>query len=488
VSGELFDRRTVLAAGLGLVLAGCSDSRRKAGAAPLTTAAGPNWAELDRVTLGGIYRPGMSGYPAMQQLFNPRYDSVMPAAVMRAVNPKDVQQTVLFARRNNLVCVPKSGGHSYVGASSVQNGLVIDLCALNAVTYRGNGVVAVGAGAKLYDVHATLDRYGQSLPTGTCPTVGVAGLTLGGGLGPDIRAFGLTSDRVISMDVVLADGRLVPANAKQYPDLFWALRGGGGGNLGIVTQIRFRTIPAGTVGTFSLGWPESRAAAVVRGWQRFAREAPNTYWANLHLDARSDGTIAVRAVGVSRTGSATAAAALLESMVGSRATSRSFAVRSHLGAVRYLGGGSTSPRTGFTSGSDVLRGPMDTAAINALVAVVQKRARSGGTASALLDPLGGLAAGPTAGGSCWPYRSALGVIQWYVGLAAHPSSASYTAARQWIVEGHHAVTRFSGGGYVNYVEPGRSVASYYGTSWTRLRRLRAKYDPAHVFRSPYGIG
>jgi FAD/FMN-containing dehydrogenase len=484
VNEEPLDRRSVLGAGAVLAAAALSGPS----AAVLTgSSAAPDWAELNRLVAGGVYRPGMSGYAAMQQLFNPRYDSVRPAAVVRAASVSDVQQAVRFARRNGLVCVAKGGGHSYVGASTVANGLVIDLRALSGVGYKGSGVVAVGAGARLYNVHAVLDRYGQSLPTGTCPTVGVAGLTLGGGLGPDTRAYGLTSDRVISMDVVLADGRYVPANPKQYPDLFWALRACGGGNLGIVTGFRFRTIPARTVGTFSLSWPESRGAAVIRGWQRFARQAPDTYWANLHLDAHSDGTVAIRAIGVSRTGSATAAAAMLESMAGYRATSRSFASRSHLEAVRYLGGGTTSPRTGFTAGSDVLRGPMDAATINALLAVVRSRARSGGTATAIIDPLGGLSAHQPAGGSAWPWRSALGIIQWYVGLAAHPSNASYTSARRWIVDGHHAVARYSAGGYVNHLEPARSVASYYGTSWQRLRALKHKYDPTNLFRSPYAI-
>jgi len=485
VDRELLDRRTVVGAGAALaigVATGCKDSDAHGA---LTTTS-PNWAELDRLVSAGVYRPGTTGYETILELFNPRYDSVRPAAVVRAANVSDVRQTVVFARRNGLVCVPKSCGHSYVGASTVSNGIVIDLRALNSISYRG-GVVAIGAGAKLYYVHAVLDRYGQSLPTGTCPTVGAGGLTLGGGMGPDTRAYGLTCDRVISMDVVLADGRLVPANATQYPDLFWALRGGGGGNLGIVTGIRYRTIPATTVGTFSLRWPAARGLSVVRGWQRFAVEAPGSYWANLHLDAHSDGTISVRATGVSRTGSATAAAAMLESMIGYRAGTRSFATRTHLEAVRYLGGGTTSPRTGFTAGSDVLRGPMDSTAINAMIAVVRSRAQAGHTGSAILDPLHGLAASTPSGGSSWPWRSALGVIQWYTGLADHPSSTAYNSARAWIVDGHHAVSRFSAGGYVNYVEPGRSVASYYGTSWTRLRTLRAKYDPTHFFRSPYGI-
>jgi hypothetical protein len=174
-------------------------------------------------------------------------------------------------------------------------------------------------------------------------------------------------------------------------------------------------------------------------------------------------------------------------MVGIRAALRSFSSKTHLEAVRYLGGGTTSPRTGFTAGSDVLCGPMDAATINALVAAVKARARAGSTASVLLDPLGGQAAKQPAGGSAWPWRSCLAVIQWYVDLAPHPTNPSYRSARSWITTGHHALARASAGGYVNYVEPGRAVHSYYAASWTRLRTAKKKYDPTNLFHTPYAI-
>jgi len=474
VTQELVDRRTVLKAGGALA------------AMAMMGSAAPDWPGLGRGLNGRLYRPGATGYAASHQLFNPRYDSIQPAGVVRAVSIDDIRESVLFARRNGLVCVPKSGGHSYVGASAVTNGLMIDVGSLRSISYT-NGVVTVGAGARLYDVHAQLDKYGRSLPTGTCPTVGLAGLALGGGIGVHTRSYGLTSDRVLSMQVVTADGVFRPCSRTQNPDLFWALRGGGGGNLGIVASFRLSTIPGGRLGLFTLKWTEAKAAAVLRGWQRFAREAPTSAWANLHLDARSDGTIAVRAVGVSTTGSATAAAAQLESMVGIRAASRSFSSKTYLEAVRYLGGGTTSLRTGFTAGSDVLRGPMDAATINALVAAVKARARAGSTASALVDPLGGQAAKQPAGGSAWPWRSCLAVIQWYVDLAAHPTNASYQSARRWITTGHDAVAKASAGGYVNYVEPGRAVNSYYATSWPGLRTAKQKYDPTNLFQTPYAI-
>jgi FAD/FMN-containing dehydrogenase len=481
------DRRTFLTAGgvlAAAALAGCSDSKPASAGPEGLTVAAPDWNSFRRGLTGRLYRPGEAGYDAAHQVFNPRFDSIRPAGVVRISTVDDVRESVLFARKNKLVCVPKGGGHSYVGASTISNGLVVDVGAAHGVSYANN-VVTVGAGAKLYDVHAFLDKYGRSLPTGTCPTVGVAGLALGGGMGVHTRSYGLTCDRVLSMQVVTADGVHRTVSPTQEPELFWALRGGGGGNLAIVTSFRLATIGAGKLGFFRLSWPEAKAAAVVAGWQRFAHDAPSTAWANVHIDAQSNGTVSVHAIGVSTTGSAAAAAAQLESLVGSKATGRSITVKTHLEAVRYLGGGTTSPRTGFLAGSDVLRAPMDAATINGLLGAVKAAARAKVVGSAILDPLGGQAAKQPAGGAAWPWRSALGVIQWYSGLAAHPSSSALRAAQTFVTSGHHAVAKASAGGYVNYVEAGRSVNSYYGGSLTRLRAAKKKYDPTNFFHTAY---
>ncbi|TCC08198.1 FAD-binding oxidoreductase [Kribbella soli] len=510
---SLLDRRTVLIAGVAVTLAGCGDSKDSSStpspsptpsatapssttpppsttvpttpsstpstSAPTLTSTAPNWNTFASSLKGRVYLPSTSGYAAAHQLFNPRWDSVRPTAVVKAANPADVQKAVNFARTNKLVLVPKSGGHSYVGASTIANGLQLDVGALKGMSYA-NGVLTVGAGARLYDVHAFLDRYGRSLPTGTCPTVGVAGLTLGGGMGIHTRTYGLTCDRVVSMGVVTADGKAHNVSATSESDLFAALRGSGGGNLGVVTSFQFATIPATKLGFFRLTWPESQAAAVVNGWQKFAQSAPTTVWGNLHIDAKSNGTLSIRVLGVSTTGDGTAAAAQLESFVGAKASARTLSVKSHLEAVQYLGGGTTSPRQGFLAGSDVLKGPMDAATITGLLGAVKAAARAGTPASAILDPLGGQAAKEPAGGSSWPWRSALAVIQWY-------SSAQGTSAQTFISNGHRAVRSSSAGGYVNYVESGRAVSSYYGASAAKLQAAKKKYDPANFFHTPYTL-
>ncbi|MFI5733381.1 FAD-binding oxidoreductase [Kribbella sp. NPDC051587] len=477
------DRRTVLKAGGAAAAAVALTAAPEAMAA---ATAAPNWNRLSRSLQGGkLFMPSTPGYAAAHQLFNPRWDSVQPAAVVRAAKTADVISTINFARDNKLVLVPKGGGHSYVGASVISKGIQLDVGALRGMTYASNGVLTVGAGARLYDVHAFLDKHGRSLPTGTCPTVGVAGLTLGGGMGIHTRAWGLTCDRLVGMSVVTADGKARVINTKSDPDLFWALRGGGGGNLAVVTSFQFATIPGPKLGFFRLTWPEAKAAAVVAGWQKFIEKAPSTAWGNLHLDAKSNGTVSVHVLGISTTGNAAAAAAQLESFVGSKATARSITVKTHMEAVKYVGGGTTSPRTGFLAGSDVLRAPMNSTSINALIATVKSAARAKLPAAAIIDPLGGQAAKQPAGGAAWPWRSALGVIQWYVGTAAHPSSAQLKAAQTFIDQGHGAVRSFSAGGYANYPEARRGVATYYGASLTRLRAVKKKYDPNGFFHTPY---
>jgi len=211
-----------------------------------------------------------------------------------------------------------------------------------------------------------------------------------------------------------------------------------------------------------------------------AETAPTTSWGNLHIDAQSNGTLSVHVLGISTTGNANAAAAQLESFVGAKASARSISVKSHLEAVKYLGGGTTSPRQGFLAGSDVLKGAMDAATITALLGAVKAAARAKTPASAILDPLGGQASKQPAGGASWPWRSALGVVQWY-------SSAQGTTAKTFITNGHRAVRSASAGAYVNYLEAGRAVSSYYGGSAAKLQAAKKKYDPSNFFHTPYTL-
>ena len=152
-----------------------------------------------------------------------------------------------------------------------------------ATIRTGAGTATVGAGAKVIDVAASFASAGSVIPAGTCPTVGISGLTLGGGQGIVGRRFGLTCDSLRAARVVLADGRVVSCDASRQADLFWALRGAGGGNLGVVTSFTFASHPLSAITAFSMSWPWSDATDVVAAWQRWGPSAPAPLWSSCRL-------------------------------------------------------------------------------------------------------------------------------------------------------------------------------------------------------------
>src|SRR6266849_48021 len=247
-----------------------------------------DWSALARSLQGTLIRPDNSQYPVAHQLFNPRFDGILPAAIASCVSLADVQTCLSFVQRFGLPFTPRSGGHSYAGYSTT-TGLVVDITSMNAVKVNaGTGVATIGAGARLIDVYAALAQQGFSLAAGSCPTVGIAGLTLGGGVGVLGRKFGLTCDNLLSAQVVVANGNILTCDASHNPDLFWALCGGGGGNFGVATSFSFRTYQVGALSLFTLNWPWGSAADVVNAWQNWAPQAQDELWSNCLLLATSN--------------------------------------------------------------------------------------------------------------------------------------------------------------------------------------------------------
>ena len=198
----------------------------------------------------------------------------------------DVGNVIGFAKRFGLRTAVRSGGHCFAGRSST-DGVVIDVSPMRSVTVT-DGAVTVGAGTRLGELYDALDRHGLTIAAGCGPTVGIAGLTLGGGLGILGRRYGLTCDQLRGARVVLADGRVVECDERRDEDLFWALRGAGGGTLGVVTSLDFATVPAPPGTGFHLVWPHSAAAAVIEAWQEWAPDAPDELAASLLVKAGSD--------------------------------------------------------------------------------------------------------------------------------------------------------------------------------------------------------
>ena len=246
-----------------------------------------DWGALQRAINGDVVLPGAPDYESVRKPVMARFEHLRPAAVVRCATPADVAATLAVTGRLGLGTAIRSGGHSVAGRSSTE-GVVLDVTPMGSVAVAGE-VASVGAGVRLGDLFDALAEHGLTIPAGCGPSVGIAGLTLGGGLGILGRKHGLTCDHLLGAQVVLADGRVVDCDEHHDGELFWGLRGAGGGHFGVVTSLMFRTLPAPAVTVFQLTWPPAAAAAVVQAWQAFAPAAPDELDATLRLTAAGDG-------------------------------------------------------------------------------------------------------------------------------------------------------------------------------------------------------
>lgn len=198
-----------------------------------------------------------------------------PALIAQVASATDVAHALRYATENNLIISVRSGGHSGAGHSTNDGGIIIDVSLLNDVTLSdpATGRVRIGAGARWGDVAKELHRYGLALSSGDTKSVGVSGLTLGGGIGWMVRKYGLAIDSLVSVDIVTADGTLHTANATENTDLFWAVRGGGG-NFGVVTALEFTAHKVTDVSYGTITFPTENATKTLKEWRDYMRVAP----------------------------------------------------------------------------------------------------------------------------------------------------------------------------------------------------------------------
>ena len=193
-----------------------------------------------------MIKPADDAYNEARSVYNAMHDR-KPALIVQAVDVADVMAAVDFAREQDLALALRGGGHSVPGFGTCDDGLVLDLGRMKCIRADPvNGTVRAEAGCTLAELNHATQAFGMSVPAGIVSTTGIAGLTLGGGMGYLSRAYGLSCDNLISADVVTADGQLRTCDADRDPDLFWAIRGGGG-NFGVVTSFEYRTHPVGEV-------------------------------------------------------------------------------------------------------------------------------------------------------------------------------------------------------------------------------------------------
>ncbi|MEU0075602.1 FAD-binding oxidoreductase [Streptomyces sp. NPDC006332] len=469
--------------------------------------AAANWSALARDLDGPLVRPGDAAWPAARQLYNTRFDALKPAAVAYVAGDDDIRTALTYARAHSLHVAIRNGGHSYAGWSSGNGRLIIDVSKLNRVRASGDSAV-VGAGAKLIDVYRALAAKGVTIPAGSCPTVGVSGLTLGGGHGVVSRAYGLTCDSLTQATLVTADGKRLTANATDHPDLFWALRGAGNGNFGVVTELRFTTHPAPRAVTAYLSWPWSKAAAVMKAWQEWGPSQPDETWSALDLAGAPGGhaTVSVAAFSLGTYGELQNAVDRLADRVGAPASSVSLRRRGYLEAMEIYAHcssfsndaqchlpGSTpgrSPqgalgRETYAARSDFFDRSLSPAGIQTVLR--QMNSVRGGSGSIAFTALGGAVNRVSPAATAFVHRRSRMLAQY---IASWRAGTSGTAAQSWLTSAHTAMKPYaSGAAYQNYTDPTLKDwrTAYYGAAATRLTAIKKQYDPNRFFTYPQAL-
>jgi FAD/FMN-containing dehydrogenase len=428
---------------------------------------------------------------------NPRYDGARPLAVLSVASAQDVATAFAFAQDHGIRVAVRSGGHSYPGWSAGDGALVVDVRPLDRVSLNGTSAT-IGAGASLVQVYDALGTRGRGIPGGSCPTVGIAGLTQGGGVGVLTRAYGLTCDAVTAMQVVLAGGRVVTASAHQEPELFWALRGGGGGHLGVVTSFTFATFAAPAITRAYVAWPFSAAREVVPRFLRTVPRADPRLWATLKLlGGQTHPSGPALFMSATWTGPASGMDAALKPLLSKvpTATTDSRSTASYLDTMLTYAGCSSIPvsachtgpggsldREAFAATSHIITGThVDTTALLAQVNGAQGSGLK--EAGISIDALGGVVDDVGTTGTAFGHRGALATVQYTATYDSGPA----TTATAYVRGFREAMTPGWGtGAYVNYADASITdyQQAYFGQNAARLAQARATYDPDGFFTQP----
>jgi FAD/FMN-containing dehydrogenase len=382
-----------------------------------------------------------------------------------------VAEAIALAESRGLPLAVRSGGHCFAGRSSTE-GVLIDVTPMDWVEVAG-GVARIGAGARLGHVYDSLLEHGVTIPAGCGPTVGIAGLTLGGGLGIMGRTHGLTSDSLIAAEVVLADGRLIRCDHESSADLFWALRGAGAEGFGVVTSLEFATVPPPRATALRIEFAGSDAAALVAAWQEWSPDAPRELAASLLIVAEGDEpTVTVFGAML---GSMAETLELLDALVaaaGVTPTEEMFRHGAHREVKRWLAGEETADeRRHSYSKSEFFRQPLPAESIEQLVAKLPEGRAPGERRELDFSPWSGAYNDPAPDSSAFVHRSERFLLKQATLVEPGPPG-------DWLRESWELVHPYgSGGVYPNFPDPelddpGRA---YYGSNLERVRAIQAEY-------------
>jgi FAD/FMN-containing dehydrogenase len=436
---------------------------------------------------GQLIGPDDPEYAQARPVFNAMVDR-RPALIARCAGSADIAAAIRFARDHELALAVRGGGHNGAGLGTCDGGVVIDLSLLRHVEVDPQGRTArVGGGCTWAEVDRATGEHGLATPSGIISTTGVGGLTLGGGIGHLTRKYGLTVDNLLEAEMVLADGQVVRTNASEHPDLFWAIRGGGG-NFGVVSTFTFRLHDAGTVIGGPTFWAAEDAVEVLSAYREFLPSAPrelNGFFAFTVVPPAPPFPEAIHLRNVcgvvwcylgSEEGAAKAMAPLMSSV-----------------PEPLLHGPHPLPHAMLQSAFDALYPAGEqwywrADFVNQIPdEAVEIHARFGSEPPTMkstmhMYPIDGAAHDVGSADSPWSYRDATWASV-FVGVDPDPAKAE--AIRRWAVDYHEALHPYSAGGaYVNMMmdEGQERVRASYRDNYERLARIKRAYDPDNVFR------
>jgi FAD/FMN-containing dehydrogenase len=487
-------------------LVGSSALGLAAGLAPRLTdaahalAATPDWTSLTKDFTGPVLVPGDSRFAGFAAPFNLAFDTaaLQPSAIALCANRGDVATAVKWAADRGINPVVRGGGHSYAGYS-MGPGLMIDVSLLKRFSWNGpRTALTVECGARNGDVYNVLRAEGRTTSHGRCPTVGIAGFLLGGGIGFNMRLHGVASDNLLASDIVVADGSVLKLSEQENDDLFWACRGGGGGNFGINTAFTLETVPVDDVTVFSLQWKAGRKdaedialklmIALDSGDNRLGSRFK--FYRDPLQPAGSDAAV-VEVLGQWH-GTAQQVRTLLGSVLAlPQRTAAIVREMSYWDAQDFLLDWDGPFR--FTERSLFLKENLDAAAIGTAFDALWKLRPSVDKnlfADVRFFQTGGRMNDVDWAATAFVHRNSRWLLD--IGL---PWSAEDLRAPSWLDDNRKvqdalfaamAATPFStGGSYQNFADPALQqnfAKAYYGDNLARLSRVKGRYDPKNLFR------
>jgi FAD/FMN-containing dehydrogenase len=426
---------------------------------------------------GEILLPGQPEYDSARKLWNGLIDRY-PALIVRAFSAADVASALSFARRAGLEVAVRAGGHNSAGYALVDGGMVIDLSRMKQIAVDPLQLTArMEPGVTLGEFVAATSAHGLATTTGTVSGTGMAGLTLGGGVGWLMGKHGLTIDNLLSVEIVTADGQIRYASADEHGDLFWAVRGGGG-NFGIVTAFEYRLHPVGQVLAGMVVHPLDRTEELLHFYRDYAHAAPDELTAYAAI-VNGPGGVPVAAITVCYAGPIEQGERLLAPL---RAFGRPLAdtIRpmSYLELVHMLDAGSPDGRKYFDRANSLPE--LNDEAIATIVDYAATRTSP--FSQILIQHIHGAAARVRPDATA---THALRGEQFLLGIVGAWEDGDAATHQGWVRAFWSETRPFARAGtYVNFMseDQGAQVRAAYGPNYDRLAAIKAKYDPENVFR------